>query len=406
MTQEIDLLNIVDARFRANPAYSLVVFDRLPAAHQEQLKAMVEDNEFYGVLQSSNGNGSGPKAVDQETALLLLTLQEPGPIPEYVRRKFGRSCNQAIAELVLEGILEMALGGSAEFTSGDSAHSHLFRQIDHTFKSKNRLAQLSYDALNYGQRLPQVTSRDLAMRLYRYNTIPISPSWRKTWQKWQSLPRVLRIQKPGPLKTMLDQHWRNSNPEGEDSGWLSWHKTDQPRSPRLQMRLPYKLYISIMPEVFPDMWPNILEQLTHSDVASFKIGKDMAGLLRPDKLVAYLPDFASLAYIAKGLQTLLQGCPPQGVPFSAPIDEHGLLSWGMDPNKDLASFDSQGSESWRTWITGELASAIVEAREGSAGVEPRLFALDRLRLLGIDTENWVPRQSMWQNAGSFNDDNV
>jgi hypothetical protein len=406
MTQATELLPILDAHYRANPAYSLVLFDRLPEALQEQLKAMLEDEEFYGVIQSNNGNNPVTKAVDQETALLFLTLQDAGPIPEYVRRKFDRDCNQAIAELVLEGILEMTVNGSQEFASGGAAHSWLFREKDQSFESQNRLVQLSYNALNYGQQLPQVNASDLAMRLYRYNTIPLSPSWRDRWDNWESTAKLLRIHEIGPLSATIERHWRSSTPADEETGWLSWHKTDQSRSPRTQTRLPYKLYISPMPAALPDVWPVILDQMTHSEVASFKIGNDLSGLLRPDKIVAYLPDFASVAAAAKGLQAALKDCPAQGVPFSAPIDDQGLLSWGMDPNKKQSAFDSQGSESWRAWITKQLAGALVEAREGAAGIEPRQFALDRLRLQGIDTETWVPKQSMWQNAGSFDDDNT
>jgi hypothetical protein len=137
--------------------------------------------------------------------------------------------------------------------------------------------------------------------------------------------------------------------------------------------------------------------LTHSGVPAFKIGKALPGVLRPDKLVAYLPDFASLARTAGTLQKAIKEYPAQGVPFTAPIDAAGFLSWGMDPPQDVTSFDRERHESWRSWLTSQLAIAILEVKT-AAEIEPWQYALDRLRLEGIDTETWVPKQALWQNA--------
>jgi hypothetical protein len=78
----------------------------------------------------------------------------------------------------------------------------------------------------------------------------------------------------------------------------------------------------------------------------FKIGSDAWGLLRPDKIVAYFPDFERLAEAAGGL--------------------------------------AEG-----------LSRALLTAREAGEA-EPWRFALDRLRLEGIDTATWTPGSRLWR----------
>ena len=38
------------------------------------------------------------------------------------------------------------------------------------------------------------------------------------------------------------------------------------------------------------------------------------------------------------------------------------------------------------------------ARDDSSVLEPWRFALERLRLAGIDTDTWVPASGMWREA--------
>jgi hypothetical protein len=117
------------------------------------------------------------------------------------------------------------------------------------------------------------------------------------------------------------------------------------------------------------------------------------GLLRPDKIVAYFPDFERLAKAAEAVSARLGGVPAQGVPFTSEIGGDGLLSWGMDPPaSELAAWG--GRESWRLWLTHRLARALLAARSAE-GLEPWRFALERVRLEGIDTASWTPAASLW-----------
>jgi hypothetical protein len=109
-------------------------------------------------------------------------------------------------------------------------------------------------------------------------------------------------------------------------------------------------------------------------------------LLRPDKLVAYYPSFERLAAAADAVAGRLAGTPAQGVPFTAEIAGGGLLSWGVDPPPEGSW---SGGESWRLWLTHRLATALLAGKQAT-GVEPWRFALERLRLEGVDTDSWTP----------------
>jgi hypothetical protein len=137
------LKDILQTRFRANPGYELVLFDRLPEAYRAQLASLQADSDFYGVLWP-NAPGLTLKAVDRETALLFFTLQQPGPIPAYVRARFGERCNQALAELVLDGVLEVAAASDGEFASGAAAH-HIIHEARAPISAGGRITRLSLE---------------------------------------------------------------------------------------------------------------------------------------------------------------------------------------------------------------------------------------------------------------------
>jgi hypothetical protein len=101
---------------------------------------------------------------------------------------------------------------------------------------------------------------------------------------------------------------------------------------------------------------------------------------------------------AARLRERLAGCPVHGVPFTGPVTADGLLSWGADPPAPSGA-TNDAPTSWRMWVTERLAEYLVVARERSAGpLEPWQFALERLRLSGIDTDTWAPVDGMWPTA--------
>ena len=88
------LVNIPESVFLANPKYELVLFERLPAEQRDMLRNIRKDPDFYGVLRPLEKSGLGIKSVSRDTALLFLSLQQPGPLPAYVQASLGDRCSR------------------------------------------------------------------------------------------------------------------------------------------------------------------------------------------------------------------------------------------------------------------------------------------------------------------------
>ena len=115
----------------------------------------------------------------------------------------------------------------------------------------------------------------------------------------------------------------------------------------------------------------------------------MYGLLRPDKLVLYAADKQPIDNVAAELIRDLASTPSHGVPFTAQLDDKGILSWGCDPPRLSASTNI--STSWRLWVTNRIARALLDARvRGVGGQEAVDAALRELETHGVDIQSWAP----------------
>jgi len=104
---DVALNPILERVFRSNPAYELVAFDRLPPDRQTLFSELASDPDFYGLLLPRASGASSIKSVCRETAQLVRTMVQSGPLPRYVLDKTKDNTNQAIAELVLDAVLEL-----------------------------------------------------------------------------------------------------------------------------------------------------------------------------------------------------------------------------------------------------------------------------------------------------------
>ena len=375
---------------RANPLYELVLYDRLPAQEREALAGHAKESGFYGILRpSSAAPGLGIKSVDRDTALLFLTLREPGPLPEYARAALGDAASRTVARLVADGVLETESGGA--FVSGAAA-AGVFETKDRTDGS-SRLAELSRAALRYGQALAVDDPILLSWRLYTYNHRPLTPRWQRLLPSSEAVERYLGIAAGGACRKHLDRSWISTG----TAPWLSWRARSRPGTERSETSAgpTWKLYVSPLPEALAEGFGAVLEALAAGRASHFKVGANAAGLLRPDKIVAYFPSFERLAAAAEVVTRRLEGAPAHGVPFTSEIGGAGLVSWGVDPAKEETAWGD--GESWRQWLTNRLARALLSARaSGAEGVEPWRFAVDRLRLEGVDTDTWTPGALAWR----------
>src|SRR4051794_21275239 len=164
--------DLLGRAFRANPAYELALWDRLAPEERRALETLREDPDLYGILRPRDGApGLGLKSVDRETALLFLTLCEPGPLPDYVRALLGEATERTLARLVADGVFEVEREGA--FVSGPAAFE------SREGAGSGRLATLSAAALRYGQELAVDDPFRLSLRLYGYNRRPLTPRWQR-----------------------------------------------------------------------------------------------------------------------------------------------------------------------------------------------------------------------------------
>lgn len=372
---------VAAARLRTNPAYEVVVADRLTAEEADLLRSLAGGGDLYGLLRPGRA-GLTYKAVDAETALLLFTLVTPGPLPAFARAKLGPDCDRVVADLVLAGILEVE--GADGFRSGPDAEAALF--AGPATAGRGRAGQLSLAALRYAQRLGALGPDVLAGRLYGFNRAPLTPAWQSRLPGPDAVLDHLGLGARGPLQPRLAATWAA---HGADRGWLSW-SSRAVRSAVEPGALTYKLYLSPTLEALPELVEAWVAASPRLRAFSFKVGRDAAGLLRPDKCVAYFATLDDVARAGEALAARTQGIPAQGVPFTAGITADGLFSWGVDPPR-------RGSgRSWRLWIAEHAARSLAAAAArpaaaGAAGVaEPWIFALRRLQVAGVDTDTWQP----------------
>ncbi|MEM6797028.1 MAG: hypothetical protein AAF725_23840, partial [Acidobacteriota bacterium] len=303
---------------RTSRAYRLVLADRLGSAERRRLGERCQEPDFYGALRRVSGEGA-VRAVDRETALLLLSLREPGPIPRFFLRGGGAAkLRRTVAALIQEGALEIQ-GADGAFRRAAAAPGSSVHQAP-----SGRLARLSRAAVRWAcgwaRRGPGGDRRSLIRQLYAYNRLPWTPRWRRRLggghrpcvERYAGFPRE------------LPAGWR-PRARLESDGWVIFERSGPARPG------PYKLYISPRPEGLGPALDGLFSVLADCRVAAVKVAGLSGDVLRPDKLMVYTDRLDALWDAAQRLGPALEGLEPHGVPFSAEIGGDGLLSWATDP---------------------------------------------------------------------------
>jgi hypothetical protein len=374
--------------FRAGGAFELVVFDRLPPGEQALLAELRGDPGFYGMLRPLPGRGLTFKAVDKDTALLWLTLREPGPLPFFALDGEPGETAAAIEQLVLDGVLEIESDGG--FLTGAAALGALTAAAPE--EPQGLLGRLAIAALRHGEAAGLDDPQRLAALLYGFNRAPLSPAWAARLPDAAAVLAFLGADAPG---RRLERDWDFGERENA-RGWIVFTHCSAGTA---RTGATCKLYVSPRIESMPRAFAAVVDLLAERGGGRFKVGSDAAGMLRPDKMVLYFDGREELLAAARRLEEALAGVPAQGVPFSAPIDAAGLLSWGMDPPVSERLLAWQEPESWRLWLARRLAASLVAARDGaSPGLPAWRFALERLRREGVDVDRWTPSAALWAAA--------
>jgi hypothetical protein len=326
-------------------------------------------------------------SVGRETAELFRRLSTPSRL-DVSNDEF----RDGLIDLVLDGVLEIESGD--DFVYGADALPILCDAPEEP-AAVDAVARLSRDALLYAQDLAGGDFVTQSMALYFYNRVPLSPFWRKRFPDPEAVLAHLGAEK-GLLGTLVERHWVTSHVA---SGWISFSSKIDFR--RGKDDVTYKLYVSPRPERIREAFETVVRVLSDFPETPFKIGRDATGLLRPDKMVAYFVNRETLDEVAARLAQELAGCDAHGVPFTAGLDESGLLSWGIDPPDSDVALHWRGRESWRLWVAKRLGAAMAMAMgrpSRRSSVEPWQFALARARRHGIDTNTWAPSATLWRNA--------
>jgi hypothetical protein len=343
------------------------------------------------VLVPRQEGSLGLKSVCRDTALLFLTLREPGKLPAYLTASHIEDLNETMASLVLDGVLEIRANG--RYVTGRDAHERLF--ANQTLPEPCGLIEkLSVEAVQHAQLLGLDDVSKLSARLYFYNRLPATPHWKRLLGDEERVMQSLGFAQGTPLGSVLQRSFSGVQPGSSSKGWFMW-RSRRGVQDRWDARMSYKLYVSPHMHCLADAFAATVEVLASLHAPVFKVGRDQYGLLRPDKIICYFASEEKLLEAAARIDREVAGLSPHGVPFTAPVGESGLVSWGVDPPFGERGLPWHEASSWRLWVTNQLAIGLLSAR-GEEGVEPWRFALDRLRLKGVDTATWEPDDSLWQ----------
>lgn len=360
---------------RSSPLVELKRLDELSEEERAAFRELESDPDFYGLFFPKPPLSMSVKAVSRETAELFQRLAAPARL----------DASEDLVDLILDAILEVETGDG--FVSGADA-LHLAGDRDEL-----RVGDLSHKALLYAQDLEASDSQALTVALYLYNRIPLTPFWKARFASHQAILEHVGAD-GGTLRTMLEREFVVSTPK-EANGWMSWTSKAGPQ--RGTSDVTYKLYVSPRPEHVRAAFEILVRVLSGFPQTQFKIGDSATGLLRPDKMVAYFQTREELDEAVAELRRELAGCDAQGVPFSAALDDAGLLSWGMDPPEADQALQWVGADSWRFWIAKRLgaAMAIGKLARTESAPEPWQFAVARARRHGVDVETWTPSAAIW-----------
>ena len=364
-----------ETRFRSSPHVELKRLGDLEADQREAFRELEDDPEFYGLFVAKPPLRMNLQSVTRPVAELFDRLATPSQLDVI---------DGEIVDLVLDGILEIE--DADAFVCGADALRTVCAPLAE-MEPRDATARLSRDALLHAEDVVTTDPHALAMALYFYNHIPLSPFWRTRFASPDAVLEHL-----GTKALRLDRDWI----AGKDTtAWLAWFSRTY--APPRGGDVTWKLYVSPRPEHVRDAFAIVTRTLVAFPGVSFKIANGAAGMLRPDKLVAYFTSREDLNAAAEVLQRELAGCAAQGVPFTASLEPSGLLSWGLDPPDDAQALRWLHRTSWRLWLVQRLGAAmsIAKLARTAAAVEPWRFAIERVRRLGVDVDTWTPSETLW-----------
>jgi hypothetical protein len=327
---------------------------------------------------------------------LLLARRVAGRIPHSLRASFDDAWNRAVARLVLDDVLRLRTRNG--FVGGARAHARVFGAGRNASDGATGMGSLSLGTLRIVCRMPTMDLNDLARALYCGHRLPVTPGCLRRFPTAAATRGALLSALDDRSAALVRQHWQPGElPEGSGD-WLFW-SSRHGRAPRSAAGVSYKLYISPAVPDIAEAFRRCVVVFAELGVTHFKIGSGAYALCRPDKFVAYFATRDALDACAGALRNSLQGLRAHGVPFCAPVDDDGLVSWGVDFREAVTSRRDDEQTSWRMWVCQRLAGSVVRARdEASLRIPVWRYALDRLALDGVSPYTFAPTPEFVKDA--------
>ena len=366
------LNRVRDLRFRANPAFTLVDYESLPADQRAACRHLRDDPEFFGLLVAREGDPPTVKALQSGDALLFLALTAPKPIPSYFLRAHD-DFERYLGRLLLDRVIEVEIDG--KFRSGPAIAENA-GELDE--------GSIADRALLYAAELAVEQPLTLAGRLYFFNRLPTSVADCTALPGTEAVRAYLGVS--GGVSTESDVQLRESHSSDSRSAFMSWTNA---RS-ECRVAAPFKLYVCPYPADLPAIFRTCATTAGRHGAFAVKVAADAPTLNRPDKFVAYFNTRGELDACAEAMGPVLSGLRVHELPFSGQL-QVSALRWGVDPPITASGATSSRSESWRVWVTRKLASALVLAvQSGYTAQAAAAFAKHRVSLEGIDVRSWAP----------------
>jgi hypothetical protein len=332
---------------------------------------------------------------------LFFALTNPGHLPHFAEFRIGEG-GTAVKRLIVDGVLQVLHNG--EFVSGPHFVEVLAKsgQDADSSTAEGNACQRRYSiaALQYGQRLVGLSEQDLALRLYCYGRQPISPKLRRWLPNREAVAEYLALVPPGLVQGLRQGGWA----QVPDQHWYQWvapqslheGQAEPPGAWQARPAPSYKLYVSPLLRQTDAALRHVVGTIcSEPGPTGFKVGAELTGICRPDKLVVYFSSLEELHRVAEILRAQLADLDGCGVPFTAMITNDGMLSWGADPPVRATARGLRGT-SWRMWLARRLAHYLLTCRSsGVTSLEPWQFALNRLSLSGVNTTSWTPSVGAW-----------
>jgi len=256
--------------------------------------------------------------------------------------------------------------------------------------ARDAVSLRSYEALRYAQELNVTVPSTLALRLYRFGTVPQRVGARRRWSQ-ATLAEALGAGFDAALEPFADHGWRRL----AAAGWLIWKAPEAGQVPTATAPVP-KIYVCPHPDGLGEVLPGIAEVVVRSKAFAFKVPLMARQARRPDKAVAYFAHLEHALAVGPALSAVLSRVEAQPAPFTAALAADGSVSYGVDPPADRRPM------SWRTWMARRLADHLLRARAApAAGDEPWERALLAATSGVVELPTWAPMPGLWAGAAGL-----